>query len=71
MFLAVKVGSESYHGSDEGLYYGAFIEFKTPKGVQQPSQKAFQKAVEYQGYLYVIIRTFEEFQEFITQYLAE
>lgn len=52
-----------------GEYHGLCIEMKAPKGVQQPTQKEFQKAVESQGYRYVICRSFQEFETEIKTYL--
>ena len=37
---------------------------------QRPEQKAWQAAVEAQGYRYVVCRTFEEFQNTINDYLS-
>ena len=50
-------------------YHGLFIEMKTPKGKQQPSQKAWQQAVEVVGYKYVVCRSFEDFETEINAYL--
>jgi hypothetical protein len=51
-------------------YNGLFIEFKADKGKQNENQLAFQKAVESQGYAYVVIRSFDEFKELIEDYLG-
>lgn len=53
----------------QGYSYLA-IELKTPKGRQSESQKAFQKAVEWSGGRYIIVRSLEEFKEIIMHYLA-
>jgi hypothetical protein len=50
-------------------YHALFIEMKTPKGRQQPSQKYWQRKVEWAGYKYVICRSFEDFMEQINAYL--
>lgn len=50
--------------------YGAlFIEMKTDKGSQTPTQKAWQHRLTEQGYLYKVCRSFEEFQHIINDYL--
>ena len=53
------------------FYHGLFIEMKQPKGTQQESQKEFQKAVEFQGYKYVICKSLEEFMNVINNYLKD
>ena len=50
-------------------YHGLFIEMKTPKGRQQPSQKAWQAAVEAQGYKYVVCHGYREFVDEVNGYL--
>jgi len=42
---------------------------KTPKGKQQPSQKAWQQAVEAVGYKYVVCHSFDEFVDEVNAYL--
>lgn len=51
-------------------YHGLFIEMKTPQGRQSDTQKAFQKAVETQGYKYIIVRSFDCFKGEINDYLS-
>lgn len=50
-------------------FHGLCIEMKTPVGRQQQTQKAWQKAVEAQGYKYIICRSEEEFATVIMWYL--
>lgn len=51
--------------------YGALlIEMKTKAGRQAASQKEWQKAVEADGYRYVICRSLEEFMAAVTEYLV-
>lgn len=50
-------------------YHGLCVEFKTPKGRQQPSQQLWQKHVEQAGYKYVVVRSFEVFVITIKEYL--
>lgn len=50
-------------------FHGLCIEMKTPKGRQQPSQKAWQERAEWAGYKYVICRSFDEFMAEIDAYL--
>lgn len=52
------------------FYHGLFIEMKTAKGVQQESQKEFQRAVEEQGYRYAVCRSSEEFMKVVESYLC-
>jgi len=47
-----------------------FIEVKTPKGTQSDNQKEFEQCVVKQGFLYIIIKTFEEFESFIVSILG-
>lgn len=51
-----------------GGYHGLCIEMKTRTGRQSDEQKAWQAAVEARGYLYVIIRSLDEFIKTITNY---
>lgn len=53
--------------------YGALcLEMKTPRksSRQNPNQKLWQAATEKAGNAYVVVRTFEAFQEVIRQYLS-
>ena len=52
-------------------YHGLCIEMKKKGGVQSQSQKEWQKAVERQGYMYVVCRSIDEFVETVTAYLTE
>lgn len=52
-------------------HHGLCIEMKTSKGRQQDSQKAWQEAVEGQGYKYIICRSLDEFMAQIRAYLEE
>ena len=54
-----------------GTWHGLCIEMKTPDGYQRPEQKEWQSLVEAQGYRYEVIRTKEDFQKLIDEYLAE
>ena len=42
-----------------------FMELKTATGYQSPEQKRFQALMESEGFEYVVVRTFEEFQSAI------
>ncbi len=68
LFLAVPKGAT---GGTIGtvVYHGFFIEMKFGKGVQQASQKTFEKAVTAQGYKYMVIRDFDTFVKEINDYL--
>lgn len=61
MFLSVQANG----------FPGVYIEFKTRTGRQQESQRVFQSAVEAQGYRYVIVRSFDEFQKVINKTLNQ
>ena len=50
-------------------YHGLRIEMKRPGGEHQKTQKAFEKAVTEQGYLYTLCYSFEEFEKIINNYL--
>lgn len=55
-----------------GIYHGLFIEMKREKGGRQAdSQKAFQAAVEEQGYCYVVACGFKEAVLRIKDYLKK
>lgn len=54
-----------------GGYHGLMIEMKTRKGRQQESQKAWQAAVEGQGYRYEVVRSLDEFRETVEDYLLK
>ena len=52
-------------------FHALFIEMKTPSksSNQSPLQKAWQEAVEKQGYKYVVCRSFDQFVEIIEGYV--
>ena len=53
-------------------YHALLIEMKTPKGRQSESQRAWQRAVAgNDDYLYVVVRSLEEFIKVIEEYLQE
>lgn len=64
-------------------FHGLCIEYKTEREVwkggkrtltrtyQEPEQREWQKAVEGQGYRYTIVRTFDEFEKTIEEYLND
>lgn len=54
-----------------GGWHGLAIEMKTPTGRQSESQKAWQRAVEGQGYRYAVCRSVEGFIETVEGYLAD
>lgn len=51
-------------------YHGLGIEMKTKLGKQHQQQKDFQRMFEAAGFMYVIVRSLEEFQEVIKNYMA-
>lgn len=53
-------------------FYGALcIEMKKTDGVQQPSQKKWQKEVEAMGNKYVVCKSIDEFMKVVTDYLND
>lgn len=54
-----------------GGWHGLAIEMKTPTGRQSESQRAWQRAVEGQGYRYAVCRSVEGFIEAVEGYLAD
>lgn len=53
-------------------FYGALlIEMKTKTGRQSDSQKEWQHKITADGYKYVVVRSLEDFQREIKDYLAE
>lgn len=54
-----------------GNHHALCIEMKAPKGRQSDSQKEWQKEVERHNYAYVIVRSFEEFKQVITDYFND
>ena len=50
-------------------YHGLAIEMKTPTGRQSPEQRAWQAAIEAQGYKYAIARDVLGFVKIIQEYL--
>ena len=61
--LGIVAGVSDMEYFKAGKMY--FLEFKTEDGTQSAVQKRFQKVVEAEGATYLIIRSFEQFQEFI------
>lgn len=53
-------------------FYGALlIEMKTPEGRQSESQKDWQQKITNDGYKYVVVRSFDDFQREVRQYLSD
>lgn len=53
-------------------FYGAcFFEFKTSKGRQSESQKEWQHKITADGYKYVVVRSIEDFQREVRDYLKD
>lgn len=53
-------------------FYGALlIEFKTPEGRQSDTQKEWQQKITNDGFKYVIVRSLEDFQREVKQYLED
>jgi hypothetical protein len=54
-----------------GEYSGVYCELKTGKGSPSPDQKTFLDNVAKEGYLCVVINTFEKFKEVFSYYLDQ
>lgn len=53
-------------------FYGALLlELKTSKGRQSKSQKEWQHKITADGYKYVVVRSIEDFQREVKQYLED
>ena len=53
-------------------FYGALlIEMKTPEGRQSDTQKEWQQKITDDGFKYVIVRSLEDFQREVKQYLED
>lgn len=52
-----------------GAFASLCIEMKTEKGRQSPAQKEWQHAAQEAGNQYVVVRSFEDFQEHVRAYL--
>ncbi len=53
-----------------GPYHGLMVELKTSKGRQSEHQANYQRAVEAQGYQYVICRDVYQFADIIMGYMT-
>ena len=52
-----------------GKFHSLAIEMKTKTGRQSPEQKLFQRYFEAAGNKYVVVRSFEEFQDEVIYYM--
>lgn len=53
-------------------FYGALlIEMKTPEGRQSDTQKEWQQKITNDGFKYVIVRSLEDFQREVKQFLED
>lgn len=50
-------------------YHGLLIELKVGDGRQSQVQKIFEKRAKKNGYLYAIVRSFDEFRQLIEWYI--
>jgi hypothetical protein len=48
-----------------------FIEMKTPTGTQSDAQKDFMRKVMERGHQYIILRSLEEFKQFVWQNIGK
>lgn len=51
-------------------HHALFVELKTEKGRQQPSQIMMQRALEWAGYKYVICRSLDDFMKEVQSYFC-
>lgn len=54
-----------------GGYHGMAIEMKTDVGRQSEAQKEIEKKMKDEGYLYVVVRSFDEFVGVIEKYISD
>ena len=54
-----------------GYWAGLFIEMKTEKGVLRAEQKQMMQTLIKKGYYFAVCRSFDEFRQIVTDYLAE
>ena len=54
-----------------GGWFGLKIEMNTEKGRQSPQQREWQAEIERQGYMYILVRSFEQFRECVGWYMAQ
>lgn len=54
-----------------GGFHGLFIEFKSDSGRLSESQSALIPKIESEGYLVAVVRSFEEFERLITEYVRK
>lgn len=54
-----------------GNHHGLCIEMKTKTGYQSSSQKEWEKEVYGHGYDYAVVRSLEEFQKVIWEYMND
>ena len=59
----LKGSSDILAVADGGMFWA--IEIKTGKAVQNKAQKAFQKAVELRGGIYLLIHSIEELRSYL------
>lgn len=59
------------HDAEGGTYYvpALCIEMKTDTGRQQATQRAWQSAVESEGYKYIVVRSLDEFIQELEDYI--
>ena len=61
--LGVVPGVADLNWLYKGVFYG--IELKTPTGSQTKTQREWERVITQQGGIYVLIRSLEEFKEFV------
>lgn len=60
-----------YANDDPPSSHALCIEMKWGKGRQSEHQRAWQEAVTAQGYRYEVVRSFEDFQALIQEYIGK
>lgn len=69
--LFLSIPSRNKNGLNTGLYYGLYIEMKTPTGVLSKEQKEIHIKLIAQGYHVTVCRSLEEFKSLILNYLQD
>ena len=54
-----------------GYWAGLFVEMKTEKGKLSTEQKQMMQTLIKKGYYFAVCRSFDEFRQIVTDYLAE
>lgn len=68
--LMLLLPAQFHIGEEPDLYFGLGIELKYGKtNNQTPAQKEYQRYMEAAGYRYVVVRSLDEFQKVVNEYM--